>query len=127
MKRLRRAIHIFNFSVADDVNEHRLDQLAEAHRGASEYVRPDGHIEAKVSQFHDQINLPLLTNLRLRIEDVGAYDLHSVELPDLFAGDPLIVVGRYRGSGQATVCLQRDAIVPKQGDFTFEALWGLNK
>lgn len=101
-----RAIRMFNFGVGYDVNVHLLDQLAEAHRGASEYVRPEENIEAKVSRFYDRISLPLLTDLRLRIEGVETYEVYPVELPDLFAGDQLMVVGRYRGGGRATVYLE---------------------
>ncbi|MCX7992449.1 MAG: VIT and VWA domain-containing protein [Fimbriimonadales bacterium] len=101
----RRAIRMFNFGVGYDVNVYLLDRLAQEHRGVSDYVRPEENIEAKVSRFYDRISLPLLTDLRLRIEGVETYEVYPTELPDLFAGDQLIVVGRYRGSGRATVFL----------------------
>ncbi|CUU38615.1 Ca-activated chloride channel family protein [Armatimonadetes bacterium GXS] len=101
-----RAIRLFAFGVGYDVNVHLLDKLCEQNRGAPEYVRPEENIEAKVSQFYDRINLPLLTDLRLTLEGMDAYDIYPVELPDLFQGDQLVIVGRYRGSGRAAVVLE---------------------
>ncbi|MCS6829036.1 MAG: hypothetical protein NZ749_00165 [bacterium] len=86
--------------------QHLLDQLAEAHRGASDYVRPEENIEAKVSRFYDRISLPLLTDLRLRIEGVETYEVYPAELPDLFAGDQIVVTGRYKGSGRGAMVLE---------------------
>ncbi len=101
-----RAIRLFAFGVGYDVNVHLLDKLCEQNRGAPEYVRPEENIEAKLAQFYDRINLPLLTDLRLSLEGIDAYDIYPVELPDLFQGDPLVIVGRYRGSGRAAVILE---------------------
>jgi Ca-activated chloride channel homolog len=101
-----RAIRLFAFGVGYDVNVHLLDKLCEQNRGVAEYVRPEENIEAKVSRFYDRINLPLLTELRLAIEGVNTYDVYPTELPDLFEGDQLVIVGRYRGSGRATVQLK---------------------
>lgn len=109
-----RAIRLFTFGVGYDVNVHLLDKLCEQHRGASEYVRPEENIEAKVSRFYDRINLPLLTDLRLALEGIDAYDIYPTELPDLFEGDQLVIVGRYRNSGRALVRLEGRASVRQE-------------
>jgi Ca-activated chloride channel family protein len=101
-----RAIRLFAFGVGYDVNVHLLDKLCEQNRGAAEYVRPEENIEAKVSRFYDRINLPLLTDLHLSLEGMETYDVYPTQLPDLFEGDQLVIVGRYRGSGRATVLLE---------------------
>lgn len=102
----RREIRLFTFGVGYDVNVHLLDKLCEQNRGAPEYVRPEENIEAKVSNFYNRINLPVLADLRLLIEGVEAYDVYPRDLPDLFQGDQVVVAGRYRGSGRAALVLE---------------------
>ena len=56
---------IFTFGVGDDVNAAMLDQLAEATRAVSTYVRPAEDIEAKVASLYGKISHPVLTDLKL--------------------------------------------------------------
>lgn len=97
---------IFTFGVGDDVNAVMLDQLAEATRAVSIYVRPAEDIEAKVASLYGKISHPVLTDLRLTTSDsVRLHDVYPPKLPDLFHGSQLVVLGRYSGSGHATVRL----------------------
>jgi len=97
---------IFSFGVGDDVNASFLDRLAEQTRGFSTYVRNNEDIEAKVSRMYDKINTPVLANLKLTVSgDVQLEEIYPQELPDLFLGSQLVVLGRYRNHGQATVKL----------------------
>ncbi|MBV9657573.1 MAG: VWA domain-containing protein [Verrucomicrobia bacterium] len=98
---------VFCFGIGNDVNTHLLDQLAEATRAASQYVLPEEDIEVKVSNFFARIREPALTGLRLEVEGGGVRvsQLLPGELPDLFKGDQLVVVGRYRGAGETDVTL----------------------
>ncbi len=91
---------IFTFGVGDDVNATFLDQLAENTRALSTYVRPAEDIEAKVSGLYAKISNPVLTNLKLTTTaDVGLLEIYPPQLPDLFHGTQLVVMGRYNGKG----------------------------
>ncbi len=97
---------IFTFGVGDDVNASFLDRLAEQTRALSTYVRPSEDIEAKVSRLYDKISLPVLANLKLNVgPDVHLEEVYPQQLPDLFQGGQLVVLGRYRGHGLAEVKL----------------------
>ncbi|MEJ2210096.1 MAG: VIT domain-containing protein [Anaerolineae bacterium] len=98
-------VRIFPFGVGYDVNTLLLDTIAQNHRGASGYVRPEEAIDEKVSAFYAKVSTPLLADLALDLGEVGALDVYPYPLPDLFAGSQLVVVGRYRDGGQATVRL----------------------
>ena len=77
-----------------------LDQLAEQTRALSTYVRPAEDIEAKVSGLYSKISNPVLTNLKLTAtNDVSCSEVYPPQLPDLFHGGQLVVLGRYTGKG----------------------------
>ncbi len=98
---------IFSFGIGNDVNTHLLDRIAGETRAVSTYVLPEEDIEIKLSNFFAKITEPVLTDLKLSVEGEGARlnALHPQALPDLFAGDQLVLVGRYRGKGDAQLKL----------------------
>jgi Ca-activated chloride channel family protein len=98
-------VRLFAFGVGDDVDTFLLDRLVEAHHGASAYVRPGERIDERVSGFYAKVSTPVLAGLALSVEGVTVEDLYPNPLPDLFAGSQLVITGRYRGSGAATVRL----------------------
>jgi Ca-activated chloride channel family protein len=97
---------IFTFGVGDDVNASFLDDLAEQTRAVSTYVRPAEDIEAKVSSLYSKISHPVLANLKLTAgPDVRLEEVYPPQLPDLFHGGQLVVLGRYSGKGHAAITL----------------------
>jgi Ca-activated chloride channel family protein len=96
---------IFTFGVGDDVNAAMLDQLADATRAASTYVRPAEDIEQKATALATKISNPVLTNLRLTSTNVRLLEVYPQQLPDLFQGSQLVLFGRFQGSGPAVVTL----------------------
>jgi Ca-activated chloride channel family protein len=98
-------VRLFVFGVGYDVNTHFLDNLAQHSRAASEYVRPNENIEAKVSSFFSKVTSPVLSELALDYGNIMTYDQFPRELPDLFKGSQLIVLGRYKESGESELRL----------------------
>ncbi|MBZ0306646.1 MAG: VWA domain-containing protein, partial [Anaerolineae bacterium] len=100
-------IRIFTFGVGDDVDTFLLDRLNEIFRGAGTYVRPHERIDEEVSVLYNKISSPVMTNLELAVEgEIMLEDMYPGQpLPDLFLGSQLIIAGRYRGEGTATVTL----------------------
>lgn len=97
---------IFTFGVGDDVNAALLDRLAENTRALSAYVRPQENIEHKVSSLYTKMSRPILTNLKLvTTGDIKLSEVYPVELPDLFHGGQLVVMGRYSGKGASAIKL----------------------
>lgn len=106
VKRANRAnTRLFVFGVGYDVNTRLLDRLAGDHHGASDYVHPSEDIEVKVSHFFTRVSRPVLTEADLRIEGVDVYDLYPKELPDVFHGSQVLVLGRYEENGRARLTL----------------------
>jgi Ca-activated chloride channel family protein len=115
------SVRLFSFGVGYDVDAILLDSLSETHHGATTYVLEDQQIDEIVSGFYAKVSTPVLTDLRLDLDDAGAYDLVPETLPDLFAGGQLIVVGRYRRSGEITARLS-GKVAGRSETFTFPML-----
>jgi Ca-activated chloride channel homolog len=96
----RGRFRVFAFGIGDDVNTYLLDRLTERARGTTEYIRPGENIERAVGALAAKIASPVLTDVALTAgSGVELYDLQPGSLPDLFAGDEMVVFGRYRGAG----------------------------
>ncbi|MBU1227791.1 MAG: VWA domain-containing protein [Actinobacteria bacterium] len=115
-----RNIRVFAFGVGYDVDTILLDSLAEQHQGTTDYVTPDEDIEATVSGLYRKLSNPVLTGLEIDFGGVQAYDLYPASLPDLFSGEQLIVVGRYREGGTTDIVL-RGMIGDEAHTFTYQA------
>ena len=96
---------LFTFGVGYDVNAHLLDALADETKAASAYIAPKEDLEVIVSAFFDKIDAPVLSDLDLKIAGAGTYDLFPKELPDLFRGSQLLLLGRYREAGKFELTL----------------------
>ena len=99
-ERGRGPFRVFAFGIGYDVNTYLLDRLTERARGMTEYIQPGGDIEQAVGALAAKIASPVLTDLAIRGDGVELYDLQPQGLPDLFAGDELVVFGRSRGEGR---------------------------
>ena len=115
-----RRARVFVFGVGHDVNTHLLDKLADQNGGSATYVEPHEDIELAVSAFYTKISHPVLSDLQLRFGDIKVYDTHPLELPDLFRGSQLTVLGRYEGRGETDVTLIGQ-VAGKQRAFEYAA------
>jgi len=118
----RRRARVFDFGVGYDVNTHFLDRLAEQNNGYAENVLPKEDIEVKVSDFYAKVSTPLMMNVRIDWGKADVYDLYPREMPDLFKGSQLIVLGRYRTRGEeirTTIRLSGD-VNGRRETFTYD-------
>ena len=144
---------LFAFGAGYDVNSRLLDKLARGNFGQSEYVRPDEDIEDRVSKLFNRIESPVMTNVRLQFvfdetSRTGYQPVPPVNRVypkdsfDLFAGEQLVLVGRYRRAGTAKVTVEGKVggdlqkldfpatLVEKSGDDSFgfiEKLWAVRR
>lgn len=105
---------LISFGVGYDLNARLLDRLTRENRGQSEYVRPNENIEVAVSRLFSKMSAPVLTNLQLNydfpqkpVEAGPSVDrVYPKDVQDIFAGSQLVLIGRYRQSGSATIRLK---------------------
>jgi Ca-activated chloride channel family protein len=112
---------IFTFGVGDDVNAALLDQLADKTRAVSTYVRPAEDIEVKTSGLVGKISHPVLTNLKLTAgSSVTLSEIYPTNLPDLFHGSQLVMLGRYHGNGHTAITLT-GSVGKQTREFVYDA------
>ena len=92
-------IRVFTLGIDRAVNEAFLRRLAELGRGRCELVESEDRLDEVMEAIHRQIGTPLLTGLALEPEGftIEPDSLVPERLPDLFAGAPLLVLGRFQG------------------------------
>lgn len=99
-------LRLFAFGVGYDVDTYLLDSLAQAHHGATTYVLPEERLDEVLSAFYEKVSTPVLADLELDFGRIRVNELYPSPLPDLFSGSQVIVVGRYRDSGNTTITLK---------------------
>lgn len=94
---------IFGFGIGGSVNRYLLDEVSLAGRGYAEYLRPHEDASAIVERFYKRIGRPYLTDISIDWGGLGVTDVQPAKVPDLSTFEPLLVLGRYHGSGPATI------------------------
>ena len=95
--RLRGRQRLFTFGVGTDVNVSLLEQLALSGRGTAQFVRPDEDVERVVDVVAQRLTRPVATDLRVHVNGVRVDRVQPAGDLDLFAGQELTVLARYRG------------------------------
>lgn len=96
-------IRLFDFGVGYDVNTRLLNKLSSDHHGTSQYLEPGESLEVALSAFYEKIKAPMLSDVSITYNGVTVKDIYPREVKDIFAGNQLLLLGRYKGSGQGTV------------------------
>ena len=101
--KLRGRRRIFSFGVGADVNTPLVERLALEGRGTAHFVRPEESVERAVALVASRLTSPIATDLRVRAEGVRLSKMHPNGPVDLFAGQDLVVLARYDGTGRARI------------------------
>jgi len=95
---------VFAFGVGADVNVPLLDRIAEMSRARSTYVLPDENVEVRMAEMFERLSGPVIWDLAMEMIDAHGHvttrriaDLVPETFTDLFAGEDLIILGRYTG------------------------------
>jgi Ca-activated chloride channel family protein len=94
---------VFTFGVGADLNVSLIEQLALEGRGTASFVRPDESVERAVGIVASRLTSPLVTDVRVHADGVRLRKMHPSGTVDIFAGEDLVILSRYDGSGNAVV------------------------
>ncbi|MDB4960234.1 MAG: uncharacterized protein JWP01_233 [Myxococcales bacterium] len=98
-----RNVKMFTLGIDQAVNAAFLKRLAAAGGGLCELVESEDRLDAVMAKVHRRIGTPIATELALRASQLelepGSTTPHK--LPDVYAGAPVTIFGRYRGAAPA--------------------------
>jgi len=92
-------VRVHAVGIDQAVNAGFLGRLAGIGGGRCELVESEDRLDEAMQVIHRRIGAPLVHGLRLDVDGLVTLEdtVTPVRLPDLFAGVPLVVSGRYRG------------------------------
>lgn len=108
--RLRGDARVFSVGMGADVNVSLIEQLALEGRGTAHFVRPEESVERAVELLATRLRSPLLTDVRVVADgDVRLTRMYPTGPQDIFAGQDLVLLARYEGSGSANLVVTGNA------------------
>jgi hypothetical protein len=95
-----RNIKMYTLGIDQAVNAAFLRRLAAAGGGLCELVESEDRLDAVMAKVHRRIGTPIATELALRATglEIERATVAPAKLPDVYAGAPVVVFGRYRGA-----------------------------
>ncbi len=88
--------NVFAFGIGTSVNRHLIEGIARAGRGEPFVVTRPAEADAQAERLRRIIDRPVLTSLTAQFRGMQVYDVEPAVLPDVMAGRPVVIVGKYR-------------------------------
>jgi Ca-activated chloride channel homolog len=86
---------LFTVGIGSAPNGHFMELMAREGRGTFTFISTPEEVDRKMSALLRKLERPALTGLRVEVDDPTARVVPSV-LPDLYDGEPLMVIARHR-------------------------------
>lgn len=90
---------VFAVGVGNEVNRPLLAQLAEEAGGIAAFLSAGDDMARQARAFRRKLTRPAVSDVRVAIDGVSAYDVTPTTIPNLYHGAPVRLYGRYRGEG----------------------------
>lgn len=103
-----RNVKMFTLGIDQAVNAAFLKRLAAAGGGLCELVESEDRLDAVMAKVHRRIGTPIATDLALLPSglDLDVSATSPSRLPDVYAGAPVTIFGRYRGTAPAEAAIE---------------------
>ncbi len=83
---------LFSIGIGTAPNGHLLEKVSQKGRGTYTYINNINHVDEKMKELLNKIDMPVLTDIRLDLD--SQVELYPNPLPDLFINEPLVVFGK---------------------------------
>ncbi|NPC49263.1 hypothetical protein D7X99_15210 [Corallococcus sp. AB032C] len=100
---LREETRIFSAGVGSSTNRYLITKMGELGRGASTLVNLNRPEEDVAREFEQRMRGPVLTSVVVDTDGLPVSDVYPKSVPDLFAGQPLFLVGKFTGTGDGVL------------------------
>ena len=99
----------FSFGIGSSVNDYLIKQIAGCGLGES-FVVTDSEDAADAAQrFRTYIEAPLLTDISISFDGFGAYDVEPSVPSILYAEQPIVLFGKWKGNPYGTITISGKA------------------
>ncbi|MGB7207660.1 MAG: VIT domain-containing protein [Pyrinomonadaceae bacterium] len=134
------ACNVFAFGIGSSVNRYLIEGVAKAGMGEPFIVEDQSKAGEIADKFREYIQSPILTDIKFRSNGFDIYDVFPTHMPDLLAGRPVIVFGKWRGpvtgslelsgkTGQGDYASNFDvaSVQPDSGNLALRYLWARSR
>ncbi|MDB4557799.1 VIT and VWA domain-containing protein [bacterium] len=101
---------VFPIAFGAAPNDYLINRAAELGRGFSLQVTNQDNAPALASRFNELTSLPYMTDIQIDWGGLSVRDQVPGRLPDLYAGKPLVVLGRFDQAGSRTITLKGNVL-----------------
>lgn len=99
LRRQRDQMRIFTLGIGNDGNRPLLDRLAHETGGLADHLSNQDDVQRKIQLLVPKLTSSVAENLSMRVDGVDLFDVCPQRLPNLYRGQQLVALGRYRGAG----------------------------
>ncbi|MEO1229595.1 MAG: VIT domain-containing protein [Myxococcota bacterium] len=93
---------VFTLGIGANVNRMLVEGVARAGGGVAYVAHDEAAAKEEAARLVKNLRAPVMTDVKLSIQGLDAYDLEPPSLPDLYADRPVVVVGKYRGAARGS-------------------------
>jgi Ca-activated chloride channel family protein len=112
---------IFVFGIGTDVNTSLLTTLATNNNGLAEFLGADD-VNNRIPSFYNKIRNPLLQDIQLSFTAGDVYEVYPKPIPDIYVGEQLVVLGRYKQPGPAKALLHGRG-ADREADYSYDVVF----
>ncbi len=100
-------VRVFTLGIDQAVNAAFLRRLAAVGAGMCELVESEDRLDAVMAKFHRRIGAPIASELAVTPTglEIESGSLSPARVPDVYAGAPVVVMGRYVGAAPANAAI----------------------
>jgi Ca-activated chloride channel homolog len=87
---------LFTIGIGSAPNSHFMRQAARMGRGTFTYIGSPLQVQGRMDALFRKLEAPVLTGVRLELDGAGDAEVLPAPIPDLYAGEPVVVTLRAR-------------------------------
>ena len=100
ISRIKGDARIYSLGVGSSVNRYLLDEMGRVGKGFARYIDPTADVEDTAIQFAKRLETPVMTDIHIDWGELEVTQLTPSTLPDLFVGDSLRILGKFKSAGK---------------------------
>jgi Ca-activated chloride channel family protein len=105
---------LFTIGIGSAPNSHFMREAARIGRGTFTYVGSPTEVQQRMTALFRKLESPALTDVTLELDGVGGVEVLPEAIPDLYAGEPIVVALRARALPPEAVVRGRLGATPWQ-------------